>query len=92
MIKTFPLLISYALSCFIWYQLDKKFFIVKKINKTLNEKIKISKKNYFYVISSIILNVVLILLLSSMPNSLDILYSILFGFILSTGLVLDLLK
>ncbi|CEP43563.1 hypothetical protein [Paraclostridium sordellii] len=91
MIKTLPMLISYILITFIWYQLDKYYFIAKKLDDKIKSKIKLSQKKNFYWISSIILSVILILIASSITSGPNTIFSILFGFILSTGMSLEIL-
>lgn len=85
MIKGIPILIAYSITSIIIIFLDKKFYIINKVNFRLDKKIKVTKKPQFYIIFALMLLFILGIVGIYIIDFADIYFRILSGMIIAIG-------
>lgn len=88
-VKFFPVFIAYLVSYIILNRVDSKYFIIKKLDSRIKDKIKIAKTPIFYIVSALLVNFILIYIGVFILKLTNPLYTIFIGCIMAIGCVMD---
>lgn len=89
MTRIFYMTIAYLITYLVLENLNKRYFIIDKIDSKIKSRFEIANKNGFYIMSTVFTTIVIYIIVSSFMDVPEVAISIIQGITLPIAIVFD---